>query len=190
MVLAAIGLFAQQLPLIAVGLFFTIFGILMVRYVETRTTIMTSDGTITIEYKRMIGDKRWIRRLDRTDIRSLDYVKGFDGEHNVLSERWCTLYLNVIFDEQIEIAKRFWFGWYINRFGIPSYKRNVPLDTEATEIGNLLGISIKTVSYVKVRDTLNSMYVPRDKMAPLMQRPTQAQLDHERDGRSNSYPVQ
>ena len=82
-VLAAIGLYTQELPFIVVGLLLTVFGIFMVKYVETRTVTMASDGTITIEYKRMIGDKRWIRRLDRTDVRSLDYLKGFDGNEHI-----------------------------------------------------------------------------------------------------------
>ena len=82
-VLAAIGLDTQELPFIVVGLLLTVFGIFMVKYVETRTVTMASDGTITIEYKRMIGDKRWIRRLDRTDVRSLDYLKGFDGSEHI-----------------------------------------------------------------------------------------------------------
>ena len=181
-VLAAIGLYTQELPFIVVGLLLTVFGIFMVKYVETRTVTMASDGTITIEYKRMIGDKRWIRRLDRTDVRSLDFLKGFDGnEHIFFGDRWCTLYLNVVFDEQIEIADRYIVEWNINRFGLPFYKASVPLDAEATEIGNLLGIPINIISYVDLRKTLNSIYIPHDKMAPLMQRPTQTQLDHERD---------
>ncbi len=180
--LATIGFSAQLLPFIVVGILFTIFGIFMVRYVETRTVTITSDGAITIEYKRMIGDKQWMRRLDRADIRSLDYVKGFDGSKPIIhGERWDTLYLNVIFDEQIEIAKRFMVEWTVNKFGIPFYKRSVPLDAEATEIGNLLGIPINIISSEKVRDAPHSIYIPRDKMAYLMQRPTQAQLDHERD---------
>lgn len=181
-VLAAIGLYTQELPFIVVGLLLTVFGIFMVKYVETRTVTMASDGTITIEYKRMIGDKRWIRRLDRTDVRSLDYLKGFDGnEHIFFRGGWCTLYLNVVFDEQIEIAARYAVEWNINRFGLPFYKASVPLDAEATEIGNLLGIPINIISYVDLRKALNSIYIPHDKMSPLMQRPTQTQLDHERD---------
>ena len=158
-VLAAIGLYTQELPFIVVGLLLTVFGIFMVKYVETRTVTMASDGTITIEYKRMIGDKRWIRRLDRTDVRSLDYLKGFDGsEHIFFGDRWCALYLNVFFDEQIKIADRYMVEWNINRFGLPFYKASAPLDAEATEIGNLLGIPINIISYVDLRKRLNSIY--------------------------------
>lgn len=157
--LAVIGLYTQELPFIVVGLLLTVFGIFMVKYVETRTVTMASDGTITIEYKRMIGDKRWIRRLDRTDVRSLDFLKGFDGnEHIFFGGGWCTLYLNVVFDEQIEIAARYAVEWNINRFGLPFYKASVPLDAEATEIGNLLGIPINIISYVDLRKRLNSIY--------------------------------
>lgn len=183
-----ISLFVQQLPVFSVGVFFLVIGIVMVRYVETCTTEITSDGFITIEYKRLFGGKQWIRRLDRTDIRSLDYVKGFDdgGGFVSIGERWCTLYLNVTFDEQIVIAERYRADWTINSFGIPSGRLNASLDAEATEIGNVLNVPVNTISYVKIRDTLNSAYIHHDKMAPLFQRPSQELLDNERNvSRSN-----
>ena len=74
-------------------------------------------------------------------------------------DRWCALCLNVVFDEQIKIADRYMVEWNINRFGLPFYKASVPLDAEATEIGNLLGIPINIISYVDLRKTLNSIYI-------------------------------
>lgn len=190
-VIATIGLFFQQLPLLAVGAFFTIMGMVMMRYVETRTTTITTDGTITIVYKRMIGGRQWIRRLDRTDVLSLDYVKGFDeNEVDAIGDRCCTIYLNVTFNEQIEIAEKYRVNWDFNKFGIPSSKQNTPLDVEAAEIGRMLGLPVNTISYVKVKDTLNSIYTPRDKMAPILQRPTQKQLDSEHSVHSSNQPLQ
>jgi hypothetical protein len=118
-------------------------------------------------------------------------VKGFDEKQVFLnSRRWCTIYLNVVFYEQIKIGSRYVHEWHITKFGIPWYKRSLPPDTEAAAIGSFLGLPVNTISYLTTASVIQNFYNPRDKMAPLMQRPTQEQLDHERDNPPKPAPIQ
>ncbi len=181
-VIASVGLIINEIPLVALGAFIILLAAFLLKFVETRITTIAMEGTITIEYKRLVGSKRWVRQFNHSDVRKIDYLKGYEGTETVFfGDRWCTLYLDVVFDEQIEIGKQYMANWSWNKFGFPMVARSIPLDAEAALIGNFLKVPVNTISYVDARDIGNSIYIPHDTMRPLLQRPTQEQLDHERD---------
>lgn len=163
-----LGLFVlHELASTLVGILFVIAGLFMGSVAETKTTQLNSDGTITIEYKRVIGHKRWVRKLNRSNILKIDHVKG-----NLNGTRWLMsiLYFDVDSKEQIEIGSRI------------EKSRIWTIDTEVAEIAKFLNVPVNVISLLGVKNSIKNFYNPHDKMRPLLQRPTQEQLDNEHDG--------
>ncbi len=156
-------------------MFFLGVGIVVLLLAENRSTTLLPDGNVTILYKRIIGNKRWVRRLNRKDIKTVDYIECFT-KNRLGSARRSTsyIYFNVVFGEQIEIGSRYFWDWKVMR-------RAKPLNSEAAEIGDYLHIAVNTIDYLSAGAQIKNFYNPNDKMRPMLQRPTQQQLDHERD---------
>lgn len=164
------------------GLFFAA-GVLMAWSAETITTLISNDGNITIEYKRIFGGKTWIRRLNRSNVDRLDYVKAFD--ESVTAGKWrriSGIYLVVNFNEQIGLGRRLG-GFYSLR--APFIKDSAPLDSEANKIAHFLKVPLNTIMSVSIKDGAKKAYNPKDKMLALFQRPSQEELDRERDNQPN-----
>lgn len=173
---AILGILTSQiLNLSLVGVLFMVGGAFMAWSAETLITLLHLDGTMTIEYRRILGHKLWVRTLNRSNIVKLDYVKSF-GETSTFFDgypRISSIYFVVNFAEQIEIGSRVGGGWI--------FKNSVPLDAEAHEIANFLRVPLNTIMTVSLSDSIKNVYNPHDKMRPLFQRPTQEELDRERN---------
>ncbi len=177
------GLLASHRALdFLVGMLFIIAGLLAGYAAETITTLLSSDGTIVITYVRVFGHKTWIRRLNRSNIQKIDYVKSFDDTSSFGKwRRLSSIYLNVNFNEQIEIDSRLGGTWTFSKLGVPIIKDSTPLDAEANEIATFLNVPLNIIDVMRLANGIKNFYNPRDKMRPILQRPTQQQLDHECD---------
>lgn len=175
-----IGVFSREMSLVAVGGLFILGAIVITKGAEIITTTFEPEGGLTILYRRVFGGRQWVRNLNRTDVLGVDYVKGFDQSSVFFNHgRWCSIYLNVSFGEQILIANRYHSTWSVNKLGIPVARNSQPLDQEAMDIGEFLGVHVNTISHLTTNEVIKNLYLPQDKMSSVLQRPTQEQLDNE-----------
>ena len=148
----------RNLAAFLVGAMFIGTGVLLAWSAETKTTTIVNDSaTVTVKYQRRFGGRCWVRTLGRSSLVKLDIVKGQKGTK---------IYLDTILNEQIEIGHR-------NR----SDDIRTALESDAIEIANFLNIPVNVITLLKLRDGISNFYNPRDRMAAVLQRPTQAQLD-------------
>lgn len=165
LVAVAFGLYlVHLLAFILVGLLFIITGLFMGQMAETKTTQLKSDGTISIEYKRILGRKRWVRKLNRSNILKIDHVKG-----HIAGSGWLmsSVYLSLDSNEQVEIGSRI-------------EKNSVwTIDTEVSDVATFLKVPVNVIQSLNVKSSIKNFYNPKDKMRTILQRPTQQQLDQE-----------
>jgi hypothetical protein len=166
---------------VALGLIFTAVGCLGLWSSEKRTTQINSSGGIVITYTRYFGHKVWVRKLRSTNIRKVDYIKGFTGTELVGKESaFSSIYLDTKSEQQIGIVSTYRISWKFNKFGIPVAQKNTPLDEGAKEIADFLKVPLNIIDHSKIKKAIGAgIYNQTDIMLPILQRPTQAQLDNE-----------
>lgn len=157
------------------NLAFGVVGVALLNLAESRTTTFTSNGNITIVYRRMLGGRVWTRRFSTSQVVSIRYIRSFDNQQKL--GRWhriSSIYLITTFQQDIEIGSR--QGGRITSLGIRS---NPHLDIEAKQIANFTKRPLTTISNIAPLEAVENIHPSNDRMTVLFNRPSQAELDAE-----------
>jgi hypothetical protein len=171
----------------ALAVLFLAGGIMLIRTAETITALIKPDGTVIIEYVRLYGGKRWVRNLTRADFTQVDYIRAFDtpkkgvpfaGENQRSESEIC---LVTIWGAQISVGTRYIADWSFRGL-VPHVTAARPIDGEAAQIAAAIGVPLHTIDAMTGAQALINFYNPHDSMRAIFGRPSQEQLDHEREG--------
>ena len=138
---------------------------------ESKTTLLESNGSGSIQYRRHFGTKQWTRHLGPGDIMRIDYVVGRNMGN---SSRLESIYLALKNNEQIGIGQR------LGERETYLQRDKVPLSVEAAEIARFLKLPLNIIDMLNVRNSVKNAFIPKDKMGGALQRPTQEELDNDK----------